>query len=598
MILHRVLDLVFTAVFLGIVGLQSVFVMRHNERMFRSLHAYEYVGEHNIPPTSYFALDWLMHPLKSHYKTTYIKPLLSSTRHCYTSGMGWDVGNCGPELWQTAHFCPQKNAIIPTTQIISMLNSQTGGAVDAKILLSQLSHENEKTSLEVNSTHVFFRNPNLADVCRIERTPDITVMQNDDSSWSISAAHSSSVLLLGAALVMFISNLTNLMHDPPDNLKHYASQLMGFKAVIVVAMVLLLFVVRFVSAGDEDVVARVVPNGSYFYVVATVVFGGYLLTSMKKKFEATPDYPVAELDGPISGQSMGYPLSRMDLNVSGFATQHKTQINAYMPRTAPPLGTGQVVGEDAYDSALLLDYASFKKVHMQCDIQPSRFCITQALVLPLLTLGIFVFPTNYEMDTQIQLLFVTVVLYGIVDVAIHRLDNVTCIVSSLLISDVQKKSKFTKICRWVDVLGLLAQVVLFTAIFVYMHWHLTVGLREMVPVIGKDSLFESVMGWMPILYILYFAISTIVKILAVYTTNRKDKYVGQERVKLSKVLETIHTKSQFILFSNLNVFVAGMMVVMSMYMFSEQYKHPITVGTAKNVMLEKTIKMYRSSVSV
>ena len=593
MMLQRTFDLLFTAVFLALVFFQTLYVMRHNKRMFRSVHLYEWHGDGvTAPPSTYFSLDWLMHPLSSHYNDPYNKNVKARVQDCHSSRMAWTMGSCGPEIWQTADVCASKTSALEKTVWNSLIATATVRTVNPKLILEQLTEDNNKRSMDQNLTHIRWRNPNLMDVCRIERIPQMALVQNDDTSWSISAAHSSSVLLLGATLIMFISNLTNLLHDPPEKIQNYARTMLNFKGLIVLATLVLILVARFVSHNVEDVV-RVVPNGSYFYVFATVLIGGYMLVNMRRNFEPFSEVAVAEV---VANETEMSSTANFDLNVSGFATHHKTQLNAYMPHTAAPKGQGNV-SETWYSAEALLTHAKFKRVMNTCDIQPSRLCTTQALSLPLLTLGIFIFPTNYALDSQVQLLFLMMLFFGIVDVVVHRLDHVTCIVGSLLLTP-KTHTNFHKICCWVDVLAILVQVLLFAAVFVHMEWHLTMAFRELVPVLDPQSLFEVVMSWTPLLYVGYFVISTVVKILVLYSTNRKDKRDSKgEPVKIPKWLESLHHQSQFILLSTLNVFVACMLGLVSLYMWTEQYKHPITRPDAtKNAMLDQTIHMYRSSV--
>ena len=86
MMLQRTFDLLFTAVFLALVFFQTMYVMRHDERMFRSVHLYERHGDGvTAPPSTYFSLDWLMHPLSSHYNDPYNKNVKARVQDCHSS---------------------------------------------------------------------------------------------------------------------------------------------------------------------------------------------------------------------------------------------------------------------------------------------------------------------------------------------------------------------------------------------------------------------------------------------------------------------------------------------------------------------------------
>ena len=62
---YKILDLVFTTLFTFLVIFLTMCVIRDDERIFRNLHAYENGGSlpNNPVPTSYFSLDWIVHPI-------------------------------------------------------------------------------------------------------------------------------------------------------------------------------------------------------------------------------------------------------------------------------------------------------------------------------------------------------------------------------------------------------------------------------------------------------------------------------------------------------------------------------------------------------
>lgn len=102
----RSLDILFALLFTGVVACQLMYVMRDSERVFRSLHAFEIdspvreLVRPRAPPSTFFALDWLVHPKHNRDGTSFFMRLGTETGSCYSSGMSWNDADCGPEWWQ------------------------------------------------------------------------------------------------------------------------------------------------------------------------------------------------------------------------------------------------------------------------------------------------------------------------------------------------------------------------------------------------------------------------------------------------------------------------------------------------------------------
>merc|ERR1712195_347322 len=100
----RGLDVTYVVVLTVLAVSQIYFVSRDSERLFRSLHIYESKDPSQKAPQTYFSMDWLIHPKNSHHSQNDFKMVVSSEAGtCYTSGMYWDSGDCGPEYWQRSY---------------------------------------------------------------------------------------------------------------------------------------------------------------------------------------------------------------------------------------------------------------------------------------------------------------------------------------------------------------------------------------------------------------------------------------------------------------------------------------------------------------
>jgi len=115
---YKILDLVFcTTLFTFIVVVLTMCIIRDDERIFRNLHTYEtggFLGEYSMPST-YFPLDWLVHPITRHKSTSsteaYRMNVPLTTDRYYSSGMTWSNSDCGPSVWQQSDFCPSKDGV-------------------------------------------------------------------------------------------------------------------------------------------------------------------------------------------------------------------------------------------------------------------------------------------------------------------------------------------------------------------------------------------------------------------------------------------------------------------------------------------------------
>lgn len=627
----KFLDLTFAALFTAVVFLQWSFVMRDNERLFRSLHAYETgdMGTHS-PPSSYFSIDWIVHPKHGHDTSRSFNMPISDLAHngsCYSTGMSWNDADCGPEYWQTSDFCPPKTRTGRTiTDFNRMLGAVTGSNTSAvfKDVLSQV-YDKEKDSnklvklrLSINSNsptdHYRWRNPNMGDVCRMERIGDMAVVMNDDTTYGLASAQSVSVLLLGAALVMWLANITDVIYNPKFMKNDLSVFVKNSKWILVGFAVGVIAVARIFSNTEitigGNIMTRVLPNGSYYYVLLSVLSCGYILVNKTKKehhYVAEDSEKDPLITDPHPGPNT-IPMPnviqvqppKMGLDVSGF--QHnKVQLNAYLPRSAPGVSTNAtVIVEDKYNPAAVLGYSDFK--NQTFDLQSSHFCVAQLFVLPLLTAAVYMVPTNYDTDSNFQVLFWAIATYGLIDVIVYRLSSILRIYGTLMNKDGKIAMDFdtvevVNLGKVIDILALVLQTFIAIIVFSCMRWHLSIGTRQLVPVVGHDSMTERFLDYTPLIYIVYFAITNLTKTCALLSLMKRGNTSNPSRISgyYVSVVKKVGSQAENVLFLALNVFVAVLLIMLCYEMRRTEYSSPfpsITNALVK-IDIDEMIHYYR-----
>lgn len=634
----RFIDLTFAALFTVAVFCQLSFVMRDNERVFRSLHAYQFLSTpdgHPIggPPSSYFSIDWLVHPKHEHNRDDSFQMVLpdpSVNGSCYSTGMSWANADCGPQYWQTAEFCPPKNRVGSSLKDVQDALVPMTGAVTSqryKDVLSQIySADSDHHKLvqkmfvqnAVPTAHLKWPNPNMGDVCRMERISQMALVMNDDSSWGLSSAHSASVLLLGAALVMWLANITDVVYNPKFMKTDLSVFVKNSKWVVVTIAAAIVVVARVFSNSELTIagslMSRALPNGSYYYVFVSVLASGYILVNKTKAEEELGPATVVERDGLLPAPVPTIPTVlptvpvKAGLDVSGFHS-NKTQLNAYMPRSAPAAGSSMtVMAEEAYNPATALTYATFKDKNF--DLQSSHFCVTQAFVLPLLTAAVYLVPANYDTDTNFQVLFWAAVAYGAIDIVVYRLTRVLEIYGVLMHSGASTKletglnldtTEVVETGKVIDVLALVLQTLIGVIVFSCMRWHLALGTRQMVPVLGNESMTERFLDYAPVLYILYFTITNLTKTCALLHLLRpaESSQPGRLSSFYDSVVRVVGSQSSHVLFLTLNIFVAFVLLLLCLEMRKTEYTSPfpsITDATIKAVV-DRMVHEYRGGWS-
>ena len=624
---YKILDLVFTTLFTFLVVFLTMCVIRDDERVFRNLHAYENGGSlaNNPIPTSYFALDWIVHPITRHFRADRVSEMYEmhipvEKDACYSSGMSWSNGDCGPALWQQSDFCPGKNMKIPeSTQLTALRYADVANPATAADILSQLYEKGgdgkrsiQRGDLAVGSAPVvpayWWRNSNMADVCRIERIMEMNLFLNDDTTWSIAASHSTTILLWGAAVVMWVANIGDLMANN-NSFYETMSLLRKMKYVLLVAPLAVLVFLR-ISAKTESSTgvdsARLLPNGSYFYVFFMTTLSSYIIVSINPTVgddendqdkRGTPESETSGLTdegygggGDVDTMGPDGAMSEFKMNLSGFVKMKPsaTNLNAYMPRTGSENST---LSFSQYNPAQVLGFANFDK---KWEMSSDYFSTAQFYAFPLLTLGVYMTGTNYQVDSTLQQLFITSFMYGLIDVAVHRLKQMIHIVGRL---STEQEPSDNIVGRVIELVGLVLQGFIFVFIFMLIHWNLCMGTRLTLPVNGEKSLqayIETYSSWS---YLVFFTLSTLVKATTLMARNDASKdSSATATTAVYQSMNSIYNNRKSILFFLLNSFIGVLLALLTASLMSEKYTQglprPMNPIAQNNVL--KLYRQYRS----
>jgi len=647
----RSLDIMFALLFTGVVCVQLTYVMRENERVFRSLHAYELDSAvHELvrprpPPSTYFALDWLVHPKHNRDGTSFFMRLGTETGTCYSSGMAWSDADCGPEWWQREAFCPPTGngeLVGDMTEdleyFVGPLASQTTKDVLSHIYKADSDGHRMLTKGVVSGSSVtdetyWWKNTNMADVCRIERIGDMKLFINDDTTWGLASAHSASVLVLGAALVMWIANISDIVYNPSYIGSDLTRFVKRFKWLMLGGALFVIVVARVMSVTEltvnDKVMTRMLPNGSYYYVVLFVTASGYIFVNKTKHRDAEQTAETATVDekegmlvAPRDGMHAqhdhaGQPHAGLvasaelpaglpgglpaGLNVSGFTPQ-RVQLNAYLPRAAPggaKPGQPPVMAEDLYSKERGLTYASFE--HKAFDLQSSHFAVAQAFALPLLTLGVFMFSTNYDTDSNFQVLFWAIGTYGLIDMVVFRLGQTLKVYESLVRGGtLQAGAKYeldevVGLGKVIDVIALVLQSLIGFLVFVCMRWHLALGSRVSVPVLGRDSLSERFLDVIPALYLVYFFVCNTTKTCVLLSMMPGTERKHSALMYYDRSVGWVASNAEGVLFAVLNFFVLAVTVYVSVDMNDNAYTKPfpLIVSAEVKAAVEHLVHQHR-----
>jgi len=212
--------------------------------------------------------------------------------------------------------------------------------------------------------------------------------------------------------------------------------------VLFALIVFLFFYTRFAyGSGMVESGSVIVPNASFVYVLFALLWT--MLWTRSDVADGNPEKEVgsdpltANLVTPTPASSDEF--APMQIDVSNFAgTKLKTR--AYLQggdegRYPKKVASLTEVDTDLTSSIKLLQPSDYEAV----EFESTRFYIAQMWVVPFTMLSLFLFDSGFAMDIDVTLVAVMSFLFGIIDVFVAKLRNVSGIMENFANSDDTKR---------------------------------------------------------------------------------------------------------------------------------------------------------------
>jgi hypothetical protein len=293
--------------------------------------------------------------------------------------------------------------------------------------------------------------PLMKRLCKLQfANPPTTLQVNEHTTFSISAAHSPRVLMFVVLTIMTSCNfymfLTSLYRRKvrwfvntvgtfsaavtgKDNEPlSQSAQLSMFKRYFVTPLFLILILVWwfvFYNTTQHEVFWPK-PFGTIFYSAVSLVLVLYLAagvdnsieeesadtaTSTDTKVKFTADITVSD-----TATTLADPLhaTEKQLNVSSFTGNNKFKINAFLQ---PGKNQNADTVTQVWSSNLNFSDADYQSVEPEF----SYFNLMQTWVLPFLFLAVYLLKHNYMLDSDITVIFVGMLIFGLLEIASKRM---------------------------------------------------------------------------------------------------------------------------------------------------------------------------------
>ena len=538
-----------------------IYAANENAPLFRTLHA----AERNYAdasathvPRSYFTLDWIMHPAVSSDAVETVN-VLSGGNNCQANGPGFDkeLKSCSPEKWQTTDVC------MASTTTIDLVKAEFENSGKQDELLKQLyrSDETNKENMQLcsgSTTTLCWPAPTMKDACRMERIGEYMVFQNDINSFSLASAHSSDLLLAGAAATLWIVNAYALINYYMYNVNDDAfaqakDRARALKLVLAFGALLAPVIVRLATTQSRVVGTEhyhnMLPNGSYFYVIVSIFWASavsfYDICFCTEKREPQTAEVMSQEMEQIKEIPGTEPTERgIVLDTSSFYSKKRLSVEAYMARSAPTAKDKKQTLR-SYDPGFIFTENSFdfSSTEIREDYM-INFELAQLFTFPLIILAVFVHYNNYEIDSRLQMLFVAAVGYALLDIfgrriilsgVIYdalcgnaadepRINTVQMNIKSEManIRDVLKSCCACDVLKVCHVLTIALQLLFAGVIFCCMRWHLALGSwgarQENALVDGWRR--ELVLDYAGFAFVFYVLFCTLAKLFYVFYSSK------------------------------------------------------------------------------
>ena len=380
----------------------------------------------------------------------------------------------------------------------------------------------------------------MVDLCKQQFTDPATVLQvNDHTTFSISAAHSPRVLIFVVLTIMTSCNfymlLTSLYRRKvrwfvnavgtfssavagKDEKISASSQLAMFKRYLVAPLFVVLMLVWwfvFYNTTQHEVFWPK-PFGTIFYSAISLVIVLYLGAGVDNDAEestaaaeeALPEAKVAA-ELTLNEAPMLLGNKQDEFKVSGFTGSNKIKISAF-------LQPGKKQGADNYSEAVKQQWSAslnFDETNYE-NVQPefSYFNLMQTWVLPFTFLATYLVKHNYMLDSNITVIFVSMLLFGLLEIASKRMYETGKIFAGISSSNLSMAEAMMAPLTVIRLLLLGFQAILVWFVYSVADWNLQYETDGYWHVGHAKSQWDDVQYVFSLSFIIYFALLSVGKL--------------------------------------------------------------------------------------
>ncbi len=393
--------------------------------------------------------------------------------------------------------------------------------------------------------------PLMENLCQqqFQPTTAMKLTPNEPSAYSISASHSPRVLMFVVLTIMTVSNLymfvtalykndykwlrnivdtfSNAVIGDQENVKAPTKLCMFKRYLLAPIFTVLMLVWWFVFYNTtQHVVYWPKPFGTIFYAVISLVFVLYLGAgvdntdnsdeggdqSVQEPLKTPAETPVGA--EPQNGQTGVTPAGQMD--VSSFGKSNKFKLAAFLQP-----------GKNHYKSSVqqhwVQDTEFMPKDYAKATTKHSYFTLMQTWVLPFLFLSVYLLKHNFHIDSNITVIFVSMILFGLMEIASKRLYEVENAFEAILKNAKNDEDHAMKVApiTVIRLLILCMQALLVWYVYSVAHWDLNSSSDGYwhVGMASPKNYFDSVQMTFSVSFIVYFGLVSLTKLYVLSPMN-------------------------------------------------------------------------------
>lgn len=388
--------------------------------------------------------------------------------------------------------------------------------------------------------------PLMETLCQQQFQP-IAAMQltpNEPSAYSISASHSPRVLMFVVLTIMTVCNLymfvtalyknefrwlrnivdtfSNAVIGDQENVKAPTKLCMFKRYLLAPIFTVLMLVWWFVFYNTtQHVVYWPKPFGTIFYAVISLVFVLYLGAGVDNTEKSTdngnqPEVAQVVNEKPESSTEQ-VPASngQSQMDVSSFGKSNKFKLAAFLQP-----------GKNNYKSSVAqhwVEKSTFSASNYKAaTTKHSYFTLMQTWVLPFLFLSVYLLKHNFHIDSNITVIFVAMILFGLMEIASKRLYEVGNVFEAILedSKDADHAMKVAPITV-IRLLILCMQALLVWYVYSVAHWDLNSSSDGYwhVGMASPKNYFDSVQMTFSVSFIVYFGLVSLTKLYVLSPMN-------------------------------------------------------------------------------